>query len=441
MSVLPQRICSSVVRLLVITTIPLVPALTMFGGTVAEGSTTSTAVTTSTARLTCKPGTLNFGSVTLGHGKSIAVKITNTGSSRLTVTKKTNDAHAFWLSNLKVPLTLNAGRSWQFYAHFHPPAIGPVGGHIYLISNASNPKLTITLSGVGVRGNSLAPNPSNIGFGSVQIGKSLTRYETLTNSGTSSITVSSATISGSGFSRGGLSLPLTLAAGHSVTFSVTFTPKTSGKASGSISVNSSASNSTLKVSLSGLGISSGQLAVSPATMNFGNVVVGASKSLTGMLSASGATVTVSSDSLTSSEFGVSGLKFPSTLAAGHTASFTLTFKPQRSGTATARFSVGSNASNSPAIESLIGTGTAGTQHSVSLLWNASTSLVIGYNVYRGSQSGGPYTKINSVLDRSTNYLDMSVQGGHTYYYVTTAVGANGRESTYSNQVRAAVPSP
>src|SRR5437660_2582937 len=128
-----------------------------------------------------------------------------------------------------------------------------------------------------------------------------------------------------------------------------------------------------------------------------------------LLSASGAPVTVSSDTLTSSEFAVSGLKFPLTLAASHTASFTLTFKPQRSGTATARFSVGSNASNSPAIESLIGTGTAGTQHSVSLSWNASTSLVIGYNVYRGSQSGGPYAKINSVLDTSTNYLDMSVQ--------------------------------
>src|SRR5437667_10476218 len=108
------------------------------------------------------------------------VTSTNTGSRRLTVMKRINVARGFWLSNLNLPVTLNVGRSVQFYAHFHPPASGPANGHIYLISNASNPKLTITLSGISVGGNSLAPNPSNVGFGSLQIGKSLTRYETQT---------------------------------------------------------------------------------------------------------------------------------------------------------------------------------------------------------------------------------------------------------------------
>jgi len=61
-------------------------------------------------------------------------------------------------------------------------------------------------------------------------------------------------------------------------------------------------------------------------------------------------------------------------------------------------------------------------------------------MYRGSQSGGPYTKINSVLGTSTSYLDISVQGGHTYYYVTTAVNGSGVESGHSNQVQAVVPS-
>src|SRR2546426_11948190 len=250
-----------------------------FTASASEMPAQSTSPYTSSGKLSCKPCTLGFGKVVLRRAKSMSVKITNSGSSSLTVTKKISAAQgSFWLSNLKVPLTLNAGRSVQFYAHFHPPASGPASGHIYLISNASNPKLTITLSGISVGGNSLAPNPSNVGFGSVQIGKSLTRYETLTNSGSSSTTVSSATISGSGFSAGGLSLPLTLAAGHSVTFSVTFTPKTGGTASGSVSVNSSASNSASKVKLSGLGTGSGELIVSPATMNFGSVVVGSSKS-------------------------------------------------------------------------------------------------------------------------------------------------------------------
>jgi Abnormal spindle-like microcephaly-assoc'd, ASPM-SPD-2-Hydin len=440
MRTLPQRISQPLVRLRMITTTALLfSAATMFGGTAAEGSTTPAAVAIS-GRLTCKPGTLNFGSVTLRHAKSMTVTITNTGSSRLTVTKKINAAHGFFWSNLKVPLTLNAGRSVQFYAHFHPPRSGPASGHIYLISNASNPKLTIALSGMGAGGNSLAPNPSNIGFGSVQIGKSVTRYESLTNSGPSSITVSSATISGSGFSRAGLSLPLTLAAGHSVTFSVTFTPKTGGTASGSVSVNSSASNSALKVKLSGLGTGSGQLIVSPATMNFGSVVVGSSKSQTGTLSARDTSVTVSADRLTSSEFTLSGLTFPFTLAVDKRASFTLTFKPQTSGVATASLSLTSDASNSPAVESLSGSGTSAQQHSVGLSWNASTSHVAGYHVYRGNQSGGPYTKINSMLDTSTSYTDSSVQGGQTYYYVVTSVGTSGNQSRYSNQVKAMVPS-
>src|SRR5437660_897512 len=289
----------------------------------------------------------------------------------------------------------------------------------------------------GAAGNkSLTANPTSISFGSVQVGKSETQFETLTNSDKSSITLSSATVAGSGFSMGGLNLPLTLAGGHSVTFSITFAPKSSGSASGNVSINFKTSSSTLRVNLSGLGTSSGQLAVSSTTMNFGSVVVGSSKSVTGSLSASVASVTVSSDSLNSSEFTVGGLTFPFTLAAGKSASFTLTFKPQTSGTATANFSVASDASNSPTTESLTGTGTAATQHSVSLSWNASTSQVLGYNVYRGGQSGGPYTKINSALDAIAIYLDSSVQGGQTYYYVTTAVNGSGVESGYSNRVQA-----
>jgi len=40
-------------------------------------------------------------------------------------------------------------------------------------------------------------------------------------------------------------------------------------------------------------------------------------------------------------------------------------------------------------------------------------------VYRGTQSGGPYRKINAVLDPETAYTDYAVFRGQTYYYVTT----------------------
>ena len=79
-------------------------------------------------------------------------------------------------------------------------------------------------------------------------------------------------------------------------------------------------------------------------------------------------------------------------------------------------------------------------HSVFLSWDASTSQdVIGYNAYRSTVSGGPYTEINSTLITTTNYTDQKVQSGYTYYYVTTAVDSQGLESVYSNQAAATVP--
>ena len=77
---------------------------------------------------------------------------------------------------------------------------------------------------------------------------------------------------------------------------------------------------------------------------------------------------------------------------------------------------------------------------VALSWNATTSSgVAGYNAYRSTTSGGPYTKLNSGLLTITSYSDQNVANGSTYYYVTTAVDTAGVESAYSNQAVATVP--
>jgi len=77
--------------------------------------------------------------------------------------------------------------------------------------------------------------------------------------------------------------------------------------------------------------------------------------------------------------------------------------------------------------------------SVALAWNPSSSSVVGYNVYRGTQSGGPYAKLNSSVLSNTNYLDSNTQSGTTYYYVSTAVNAANEESAYSNEASATIP--
>jgi Abnormal spindle-like microcephaly-assoc'd, ASPM-SPD-2-Hydin len=310
-----------------------------------------------------------------------------------------------------------------------------------ITSTASNSSFSIPLAGTGVTAGTLAANPTSIAFGAVQVGSSQSHSQTLTNTGGSLLHISTATVTGAGFATSGLSVPTTLNAGQSLTFNVTFTPQSSGNASGSLALTADGSVSNLSVTLSGSGASPGQLAVTPTTVNFGSVVVGATQNQSGTLTASGAGVTISSVSSTNSEFTLSGLSLPITLNAGQSANFTLIFAPQASGAASATITFASNATNPPVATSVSGTGTAPPQHSVSLGWSASTSTVAGYNVYRGSQSGGPYVAVNSGLDASTSYTDTSVQAGQIYYYVVTAVDGSGNESVYSNQAQAVIPTP
>jgi fibronectin type 3 domain-containing protein len=66
-------------------------------------------------------------------------------------------------------------------------------------------------------------------------------------------------------------------------------------------------------------------------------------------------------------------------------------------------------------------------------------VVSGYNVYRGTVSGGPYTKVNAALTTLLTYTDSTVVSGQTYFFVTTAVDGSGNESVFSNEVSAVIP--
>jgi hypothetical protein len=181
----------------------------------------------------------------------------------------------------------------------------------------------------------------------------------------------------------------------------------------------------------------GQLAVNPTNMSFSNVTVGNSQTKNGTLSAASSSVTVSSASWNGTGFSLSGITFPATISAGQSLPFTVTFTPQTAGSVSGVVSFISNASNSPTSTSLSGSGVQTSLHTVSLSWNPSSS-VQGYYIYRGGQTGGPYTKISS-LQAATSYTDGSVAASRTYYYVVTALGTNSLESGYSNEAVAVVP--
>ena len=67
------------------------------------------------------------------------------------------------------------------------------------------------------------------------------------------------------------------------------------------------------------------------------------------------------------------------------------------------------------------TATAGNQQ-VALTWSAATTAS-SYHVKRGTVSGGPYSTVAS--PSTTSYTDMGLTNGTAYYYVVSAVNANG----------------
>jgi hypothetical protein len=394
--------------------------------------------------ITPNPSSLNFGSVQVGNNQALPETLINTGGTTVTVSQVSPTGPGFTVSGLNLPFMLAAGQSQAFSVTFAPTASGSSSGNLAILSDASNSTVNVALSGNGLAAGALTPSPSSLSFGNVQVGNKQQLQETLTNSGGVNVNISQATVSGIGFTMSGLNPPVVLTPGAHYTFTVTFTPPSTGSYSGTVAIVSNASNPNLSIPLSGSGtpVPLGQLSVSPVNIPFGDVVVGTNAQQNGTLSATGASVTVSSDTVTGSAFAVTGLSFPVTIPAGQHVQFTVTFTPQGTGGASGNVLFASNASNSPTVETFTGNGTPPPQHSVNLSWTASTSQgVIGYNIYRGVKSGGPYSKINSVLDASTLYTDTTVVDGTTYYYATTAVNSSNEESAYSNQTAAVIPGP
>src|SRR5262249_46545477 len=150
-------------------------------------------------------------------------------------------------------------------------------------------------------------------------------------------------------------------------------------------------------------------------------------------------VTISQITANGTGFSLSSIGLPVTLAAGQTTSFNVAFAPASAGSITGSVTVSSNATNSPLVLALSGTGISAATHSVSLNWTPSSSNYSGFNVYRSSVPGGPYAKVDTSLIPTFAYTDSGVSSGKTYYYVATEVDNTGMESGYSSEVSALIP--
>jgi len=240
-----------------------------------------------------------------------------------------------------------------------------------------------------------------------------------------------------------------VAAGSNCTISVMFTPSVSGTEAASLSIADNASGSPQTVNLSGTG--TGAVAsLAPGSLAFLNQPVDMTSTAQSVtLSNTGnAALSITSLALTgtnASDFDESNT-CGSSLAAGANCTIVVMFTPSVAGTEAASLSIADNSSGSPQTVSLSGAGT----HDVILSWTASTtSGVVGYNVYRGTASGGESTTpLNSspvaagcTSTTTCTYTDATtVVAGTTYYYTVTAVASNDvTQSADSNEVSAAVP--
>ena len=385
------------------------------------------------------PSSINFGNVLLGTSSSQSVSLLNSGTGSVNISQATVVGSGFAVSGLALPLTLGPSQSSAFAITFLPSVASSVTGSVSLASDAPNSPTVISLSAVGAQP-LISVVPTSVSFGSVTVGLTNTQTVTVSNPGTANLSVTQAAGPGTGYSVSGLLLPLTLAPGQSSSFTLSFAPLSTGTFTSSFALVSNAPTSPTAIALNGTGVSAIlQLSPSATSLNFGGIAVGTSSSQSITLTNTGnSSVSVSQISASGSGFSFTGLALPVSLSPGQSAAFTIDFAPTVTGSVTGAVSVVSTATNSPLSISLSGSGLQAS-HSVNLSWVASSSAVVGYYVYSGTQPNGPFAKRNSTPIATTTFTDNLVQSGQTYYYFVTAVDSAGVESVDSNEVSAPIP--
>jgi len=117
----------------------------------------------------------------------------------------------------------------------------------------------------------LSLNATSVAFGDVVVSTSATQSVTLTSSGTVPVTLTGASLTGTGFTLSGPTFPVTLNLGQTAVLEVGFNPIAPGLASGQLRIiSNSSSGATAVIGLTGTGMEPSQVvdvAVTPATVS------------------------------------------------------------------------------------------------------------------------------------------------------------------------------
>jgi hypothetical protein len=301
--------------------------------------------------VTLSPTSLNFGTVEAGTmSLPQVVTLTNTGTAALTITQL-GAGSAYQVFN-DCPATVNAGASCTFGVVFQPQTAGTFSYQVSIRDNAAGSPQKVTLSGIAttpVVG--LSPNALTFGVQAVGTTSSV-QAVTLTNQGTSTLTISSIVPSGD-FAQTNTCAG-TLAVGKSCTISIAFSPTAGGARAGDVTINSSG-NSSQNISLLGTA-SSGSASLSASTLTFANQNLWTnSPAQTVTLTNNGSTTLQIISVVASGDYNQTNT-CGSSLAAAANCTITVNFMPGATGTRTGYVTVSDTDASNLQTVTLTGTG-------------------------------------------------------------------------------------
>ena len=93
---------------------------------------------------------LNFNSVTVSTSSTLGVNFTNAGSASITISSVAISGVGFTASGISNGQVVPAGQSATLNVTFTPAAAGSASGSVTVASNATDPSISISLSGTGV---------------------------------------------------------------------------------------------------------------------------------------------------------------------------------------------------------------------------------------------------------------------------------------------------
>lgn len=234
---------------------------------------------------------------------------------------------------------------------FEPGTVGAKSATLSVPSNAGGSPTTAALSGEGEANPGVALTPASHSFGTVPIGTtSAAKAFTLESTGTTPLHVGTVGIAGFGFFKiaddgcGGE----TLDPGETCVVEVTFSPEQEGLVSAELQVASDAPGSPESAELRGTGTTVPGIATSPATLEFGDRLVGSGPSATQNFkveSTGTGNLLISDPTISSGDpnFKIVSEDCPGFLEPGQSCTVQVAFEPTSSGAKSAFVQVSSNA--------------------------------------------------------------------------------------------------